>query len=83
MTEREKEPTAKLDESSNLSRATTYYLNFSVILPLYFRRPETSDVAALLFSSTLVDLELLYFDAAWVAYSSWLVAQCHFTRMEK
>jgi len=35
-------------------------LHFLAILPLYFKRPETFDVTALLFSSTLVDLELGY-----------------------
>ena len=35
-------------------------LHFSTIAPLYFFRPETFDITALLWSSTLVDLELLY-----------------------
>ncbi len=35
-------------------------LHFLAIAPLHFRRPETFDIAALLCSSTLVDLEVLY-----------------------
>jgi len=36
-------------------------LHFSAIAPLHFKRPETFDVTALLYSSTLVDLELVYY----------------------
>jgi len=35
-------------------------LHFSAIAPLHRLRPETFDITALLYSSTLVDLELLY-----------------------
>ena len=35
-------------------------LHFLAIAPLHFRRPETYDITALLYSSILVDLELLY-----------------------
>lgn len=36
-------------------------LHFSAVAPLHFKRPETFDITALLFSSTFVDLELLYY----------------------
>lgn len=36
-------------------------LHFSAIAPLYFRRPKSFDITALLLSSALVDLELLVF----------------------
>ncbi|UCE29374.1 MAG: DUF4184 family protein [Candidatus Bathyarchaeota archaeon] len=36
-------------------------LHFGAIAPLHFRRPERFDIIALLYSSTLVDLELLYY----------------------
>ena len=36
-------------------------LHFSAIASLYFRLPENFDVTALLFSSTFVDLELVYY----------------------
>ena len=36
-------------------------LHFSAIAPLYFKWPKSFDITALLFSSTLVDLELLVF----------------------
>jgi len=35
-------------------------LHFLAIAPLHFSRPERFDITALLYSSTLVDLELLY-----------------------
>ncbi|UCH69698.1 MAG: hypothetical protein JSV29_05450, partial [Candidatus Bathyarchaeota archaeon] len=35
--------------------------HFLAIAPLHFRRPENLDITALLFSSTSVDLELLYY----------------------
>jgi len=35
-------------------------LHFLTIAPLHFKRPKAFDITALLFSSTLVDLELLY-----------------------
>jgi len=35
--------------------------HFLAIAPLHFRRPENFDITALLFSSTSVDLELLYY----------------------
>ena len=36
-------------------------LHFSAIAPLHFKLPESFDITALLFSSTFVDLELLYY----------------------
>lgn len=36
-------------------------MHFSAIAPLYFKRPDSFDVTALLVSSTFVDLELLYY----------------------
>ena len=36
-------------------------LHFSAIAPLHSRRPENFDITALVYASTLVDLELLYF----------------------